>query len=1024
MSTDNLNSSITSNNSQNTSQSKSTNKITSIHKSENTPSSQESINIPSMRLYPEIPISYNNTNSSESLINNFNINSRKYHTIFQINDNFFENILKNNLSRKIVNNTINRFITETNNSFIEKIKNDSAEFNSEENATKNLSLSVVQNMSYSEFKKGKSVFRVGELKDKLFFIIKGKILSFKPIKKIGVKMSLREYLSYCLLLIKNKEEFLLNKVLEANYRKIPVISAEEIKHSYNILFKIDLCKYITNLTITNNKELINFFNSRLQDLESYNLSLIDLEILRPSGISKIKNLARRMSTAIIQKPGIWENYILKKCKPKLSESNYFEKFEEYLKIKKVPGLVCYIFSFDKIYESGSYFGDIPLTKNEKNSDEKDIFANIRHFSTIAEEDSFLGCIKNDDFMNIVAPMKKKEKLNDLNILCSNYFLKGIAMDIFDKNYYHLFSKKEYKRDNILFEKNAQPTKIFLLRNGIVSLNINCSIFELNNIINFLYNKLINFPSYNELLNKKILTKKKINTISEYCTERCLKNMRMHNEKFIKEINKNRNYQIANIQGIELIGAHEEYFNIPYITNCVVSSEKILCYELSLEGKEIILAKEKNNFELYTKCAINKLLSIIERLQNIKRNFIDMLISKYEKPSLFEMNNNILLNSENNEKKRNNLNENMRNNNISVRYKKNLDITDPKLSISSNINLNSPKRLFLDLEENKMKQLLIENQEKHNQSINNNSSDNKFNRSKVNSSRKLRKRILRMKSLSDVYLKERAGSVDLRRLNEHNKLKNKNKSKSYIDAIFLGDKYMTLNELEKYTNDYSTIEINHQKKYKPKIKNKKKKSSGIYKENSYILKPNKIVKTENNINQKFNTIEGINNLRGSREIQNNNRLILNYVPFLTSINEKQNRFNCQKSLSNVNVITETSKEAKQLPNIYLKGGFNKNVKDKNKIISQPIDFIIDKLKVDKIDFVPMMVKEYYNDIKKKGCVPFIGNKNTNTIFLRKFGKKYKENNIQKSGEKIMSNELPKIKTYDAKNLKLHFLNTKK
>ena len=980
---------------------------------------QSTIVIPSTRLYPEIPSSYSNKNTTESIINNFNTNNRKSHNICQINENFFGNLLKNSLSKKIVCNTINKFIIQTGSNFMEKIKNESSEFNSEEKEPKNLSLSVVQKMSYCEFKKGKTIFKVGELKDKLFFVIKGKILSFKPKKVTEMKMSLREYLSYCLLLVKNKEDFLLNKILEANSRLIPVISTEEIKNSFKILFKTDLCKHITNKSISNNKELLDFFNSYLQDLESYNLKMSDLEILRPT---ESKN-RRRMSTAKIQKPENWENYILKKCKPKLSETNYFEKFDEILKIPKIPGLLCYIFSFDKIYESGSYFGGIPLTMNEKKSsiNNKDLPENIRQFTVIAEEDCFLGWIKNDDFMDIVAPMKKQEKLNDLSILCSNYFLKGINMEVFDKNYYHLFKKKEYSRDKILFERNKQPNLIYLLKRGTVSLNINCSIFELNNIINFLFNKLINCPSYKELLEQKILTKNKVNAINQYCTEPCLKNMRMHSEKFIKEVNKIRNYQIANIYGTELIGVHEIYFNIPYVTNCIVSCEKIVCFELSLEGKDIIITKEKNNCELYTKCAVNKLLSIIERIQNIKRNLIDMLIAKYEKPALYEMNNSIELNTERNVEKTINFNENMQINSNNERYKETIDVNDSNISLFSNVNFNSPKRLRLNFEGNKMKKLLIENQKENSQIINSSNSIKKLNRSMANSTRKPRKRI-KIGSLSDVYFKERAGSVDLQKLNQHNNLKNKCMSRNDIDVIFVGDKYMTLNELEKYTNkNFGTIVAVRQNTYKLNIKNNK--NAENYEEDSDISRTNKITQTENNnINKKFITIAIPSNLRILTEIQNNRKLNFNSVPLITCTDEKKKRFNSQNIFNNINVIT--SKETKLLPKILLKGGFSKNTKDNNKIVSQSIDYLVNRFKAEKKIFAPMMVKEYYDNIKKKGCIPFIGNKKSNTIFLRKFRKKYNETNSPKFGENIMSNELPRINRYYTKNIKLNFLNANK
>ena len=41
-------------------------------------------------------------------------------------------------------------------------------------------------------------------------------------------------------------------------------------------------------------------------------------------------------------------------------------------------------------------------------------------------------------------------------------------------------------------------------------------------------------------------------------------------------------------------------------------------------------------------------------------------------------------------------------------------------------------------------------------------------------------------------------------------------------------------------------------------------------------------------------------------------------------------------------------------------------------------------------IPQIVKNYYLQKKQKGCIPLIVNKKSNTIFLRKYHKKYNEN----------------------------------
>ena len=47
------------------------------------------------------------------------------------------------------------------------------------------------------------------------------------------------------------------------------------------------------------------------------------------------------------------------------------------------------------------------------------------------------------------------------------------------------------------------------------------------------------------------------------------------------------------------------------------------------------------------------------------------------------------------------------------------------------------------------------------------------------------------------------------------------------------------------------------------------------------------------------------------------------------------------------------------------------------------------KIIKREDVKDIIKDYYKDIKKKGCLSFIPNKGINTFFMRKFNEKYKD-----------------------------------
>ena len=62
-------------------------------------------------------------------------------------------------------------------------------------------------------------------------------------------------------------------------------------------------------------------------------------------------------------------------------------------------------------------------------------------------------------------------------------------------------------------------------------------------------------------------------------------------------------------------------------------------------------------------------------------------------------------------------------------------------------------------------------------------------------------------------------------------------------------------------------------------------------------------------------------------------------------------------------------------------------------------------------MPDIIKEYYNELKSKGCLSFISKKDKNTFFTRKFNEKYnKEKNNETKNSKLENDNttnLPKI-----------------
>ena len=996
-----------------------------------------------MRLYPILEAKSNQRNST----NNNNLSrfsrskerkkSRRYSTLdestknqlldndgtYIINDIFLQSIIRERcpLNKKIVFLTISKRIK--NSSLMEKILNECQLDNGE--SPENLSYSIAQNMSFVEYKQNKCVFKLGDNSDFLFFIIKGKLKIFQP-KTIKALMSLKDYLSYCLMLMNNKEDILLNKMLAKYYNLIPIKIVEEIKKIYHILFKIKLFEKLTQEKITNNKELKLYFDNNNISYEDMDIEKRDLDQL-----FKYKGANVNLS---FQKNIEWVNYILRKCVLSREDKIYFEKFDKIYKSNEKLDIECYIYEFKGFLEEGKYFGDIPIEKNGIITKKK------REYTILAEEDSILGKIKNDEFIYIIAPNIKVERIKNQKFINSNYFFKPINSYIFNKNYFHLFLRNEYTREKVLFDINTLPNSLILVQEGNISLTIQCSVIQLNDILQKLFITLTTNKYYQEIFNKKLLTRKIINTIENYGDELIFKKLKLHDERFVKEMKKIRNFQISFVSRDEIIGLEEIFFNIPYITKGVVASEKSVCYHLSLENLEVILKYEGSVEELYFKASVNKLLSMIERLNNIKKSLINLYRNKYENDFYFKSsisqanfevleNNKISINKEI-------IKDNQTEKNIKTEISKNnINNNDKNIIESENmyvkkVRYKSPKRGFSSIQNQKIKDIILNSKRnEERESINNisNNSENSKNISNNNSNIKQLKhknlpyaqsaRKLTIKNVKNLFIepveqKERAGSVNASGLINHNKKKN-NKDND-IDAIFIKDKYYTLevikNNLEKNKNKIKVINRIY-KDMKNRIFDDKD-NKNIFKNevsediflNQKTLDPNinnilikkdllsskfKSISLKKNIDNKIYKEQGIQANNKNQLKISNNFLLPNSPSFLPKLNIRYD----DKKINNLNKInTLNTLNTLNLNSI-------RNCASSEIII----DKIIAKSK-NKKEILPKMVKNFYNDKKIRGYVPFIGNKESNTVFLRKFHKKYQKNYIKTEGN---INTLPKI-----------------
>ena len=230
----------------------------------------------------------------------------------------------------------------------------------------------------------------------------------------------------------------------------------------------------------------------------------------------------------------------------------------------------------------------------------------------------------------------------------------------------------------------------------------------------------------------------------------------------------------------------------------------------------------------------------------------------------------------------------------------------------------------------------------------------------------------------------------------NKLyKNQNISKTVDKKKYYGNELETkVDEIEENSNENTiNMEYNYYKNHK-------------------IINPDKDI--DNNlykrINLKLNIQNNNKNFKTINENNNENRINI----FKKNVNQSNKNIIIPKKSEDNKVINEDnrnrliisnnflfSKSPSKLPK--LKMDLQNNININFDIIKSGaiIDNIILKSKK---SIIPKIVKNFYDNKKSKGYIPFIANKESNTLFLRKYHQKYNKNILNTESN---LNSLPKI-----------------
>ena len=529
---------------------------------------------------------------------------RKSLEVFLFNSKFFEN-LSNNLfaiNSKIKNSK--KFLTKREGN----IENEELQIKIQ-NKLNNIVLNLSEKVLIQKYDKNKYVIKMNEIGKDCYFLVSGKVSILKPVEYRNIKMTLKEYLIYIKCLLNLDEIDLVLKVLSVNSKFLDITNIDQINKLIRTYFivslKRELNKNLGGITMEEIEKFFEFYHFTFQEFQLDKKKIIQ-EIEEREEKNKNKNFGMLL----------WE-YFTNKISLTNEDIFLLNLYKTSFKGKDKPTVTLYKYEIFLFLYPGSFFGDMALDNSIKK----------RNATVRTEEDCIICSLSNEYYSSLLYEENKKIKTLDLLFLCHNFFFNLIPPVIFNKYYYPMFKETEKIRKNVIYNQDEEITSIFLLREGIINMELNVNVFDIfdliKNIIKEIYSRnkyfKVNVEDIKEMKNNYLIDKN-INKI-------------YNDDNLFKEANRKMNFDLFTISGNECLGIQEFCLNMKYMTKCTVISQKAHFMEIQKEDLSLMVENEREILPKYYKYVLSKLLLLIKRLYFIKKNLINQLIDKISIKSL-------------------------------------------------------------------------------------------------------------------------------------------------------------------------------------------------------------------------------------------------------------------------------------------------------------------------------------------------------------------------------------------------------
>ena len=253
---------------------------------------------------------------------------------------------------------------------------------------------------------------------------------------------------------------------------------------------------------------------------------------------------------------------------------------------KISKLKVKLWNYKKVCDiyAGGTFGEVALMDDYSK----------RSASFITIEPCIFCTIYKDDYQEFIRETEEKMRKNNIINLLSHSLFINVREEIFIKhNYFYLFRYIEFTQGEYIFNKGNKREQIYFIKEGVINIEMNGSIFFINNIIN----------SFGYNINDKQL-------------EKLIKN----NSNFRNLYNSVNYYRVFNVDKRDIIGLDEYCYNGKYFLSAKVTSIKCTLFALEMEFLELLL-KDSVIRENYKNLIPYRVKFMLNRLLKIKNTFL-------------------------------------------------------------------------------------------------------------------------------------------------------------------------------------------------------------------------------------------------------------------------------------------------------------------------------------------------------------------------------------------------------------------